>query len=384
MRTSKFNVQECAAVNSSAPNFVGCSPFSLTTGGTSARPASTASTGASGSTLGGDLASIPTAYTNTRIGTASFGGNALLTGSCTVPVFAQVTETSGAVLQFPQVGCALNRGNCCPYDPSEFAGLTKCPSDYTTTAGACCPNGYSIYSTAIGAETPCYSKPSQTYLPASTTSDGQTTLITDTLFSRRYTLIKPAGEQFPKGAIAGIVIGVLVALATPPLIVLFIRRMKTKSANKSEGVEKDGAGATFPPIEPTLDANQQISEVAALSPQELASPDSGIQTPATYKGMPFQSPFVRSPPAYEAPASVPVEMPGSIFMNEHHPAYTGSQIELTPRTPPRSPPHSPSQTASTRSPVLSPSSPFRTDSPSNTNTFIVTPLGSPRFREDMT
>lgn len=82
---------------------------------------------------------MPATYTNTQLNTANFGGSALLTGSCSVPMFAQVTQSAGSVVEFPQIGCALNRGACCPFDPSENAGLTKCPADYSTTAGACCP-----------------------------------------------------------------------------------------------------------------------------------------------------------------------------------------------------------------------------------------------------
>ena len=128
-------------MNSTAPNFVGCSPFSLTTGAAGSSKTSSASGGAStdGTTISGDLASIPAAFTNTRIATATYAGSSLLTGSCTIPLFAQVTERAGDILEFPQVGCALNRGSCCPFDPNQYAGLTKCPADYATTSGACCP-----------------------------------------------------------------------------------------------------------------------------------------------------------------------------------------------------------------------------------------------------
>lgn len=241
--------------------------------------------------------------------------------------------------------------------------------------------GFSVYSAGLGAETPCYSKPTIALLPATTTSG--TALISDTVFSRRYKLVKPPPETFPKGAIAGIVVGVIVALTAPALIIFCIRRMKRNTAAQAAENEKAGTGATFPPTEPTLDHSNLADEAPLHGPQELASPERGPNTPASTKGLPFQSGLAQNRPTVEAPASVPIEMPGSMYMHEHHPAYTASQSDLTPRTPPRSPPHSPSQTASTRSPVLSPSSPFRTDSPSNTNSFTITPLGSPRFREDV-
>lgn len=139
----QFNIQECAAVNSTAPNFVGCSPFSLTTGGTNKQSTATTSASDSGSTgavtISGDAITIPTTYINTQITTADYAGSSLLTGSCSAPMFAQITGTAGAITQFPQVGCASNRGNCCPFNPNEYAGLTQCPADYITTAGGCCP-----------------------------------------------------------------------------------------------------------------------------------------------------------------------------------------------------------------------------------------------------
>lgn len=250
-------------------------------------------------------------------------------------------------------------------------------------------SGYSIYFSAFGAETPCFSKPSQTYLPATTAGGSQVSVITDTVFTRKYALVKPNGPQLSPSAIAGITIGSAIAAAIPFFLVWLLRSMKASKAKDAEG-EKDGAGVTFPPHEPSLDTSQDINEAPSAaktirSPHELASPEGSASVPSTLKGMPlaasiFQSPS--SPPAYEIPAAVPLEMPGSTYIHEHHPAFGGSETEANPRTPPRSPPGSPGMTASTRSPILSPSSPFRVDSPSNMNSITITPIGSPRFREE--
>lgn len=235
-----------------------------------------------------------------------------------------------------------------------------------------------MYTTVIGAETPCVSRLSKAYLPASTISGA--TLITDSVFSRRYILADQGRDSLSGGAIAGIVIGaVLAAAGTPAFLILIIRRIH-RGNNKNTG-EKAGNGSTFPPNEPALDPASQIAEVsgatASRSPQELASPQSS--TPITTKGMPSPANMQRTPsgpPAYEAPATIPIEMPGSTYIYEHHPAY--GTVDGASSTSPRSPPQTPSA-MSTRSPVLSPSSPFRADSPSNTGAFTVTPLGSPRF-----
>ena len=116
-----------------------------------------------------------------------------------------------------------------------------------------------------------------------------------------------------------------------------------------------------------------MSEVPAdpRSPviNELANTEG--TTPATLRSMPY---------TFERPAdSIAHEMPGSMYIHEHHPAFTDSQSDvrtMTASTPPRTPPRSPAQT-STRSPMLSPSSPFRPESLSSAAP-VVTPLESPR------
>jgi hypothetical protein len=50
------------------------------------------------------------------------------------------TGTMGTVTEFPQIGCSDRLESCCPFDSHENAVLTKCPADYFTTAGACCPS----------------------------------------------------------------------------------------------------------------------------------------------------------------------------------------------------------------------------------------------------
>ncbi|KAK5958400.1 hypothetical protein OHC33_000243 [Knufia fluminis] len=268
-------------------------------------------------------------------------------------------------------------------------------------------SGYSVYYTALGAETPCYSKPTKTYLPATSATATGVTVITDTVFSRRYTLVQPPKPTLPTGGIVGITVNAVLFAAAPFIILWLVRRRKAKKAAKHQ---RESTGATFPPVEPTL-LPQQMSEIPAdttspTTPHELASPETGVNTPATMsmKGMPYPSGLTQntpsSPPAYEVPGSTPsdlassmaFEMPGSTYIHEHHPAFGGSSTDLSRASPPRTPPRSPAQTASTRSPVLSPSSPFRTDSPGTSN-IVITPLGSPRplngdspgtrFREQM-
>lgn len=247
-----------------------------------------------------------------------------------------------------------------------------------------------MHVSALGPETPCYSMPSKTYVPATTVSASQVSVVTDMVFSRRYLLVKKSGPQLPPGAIAGITIGSALAAATPFFLVWLLRSIKQSKMDDTGG-EKEGQGATFPPNEPTIETAQTVNKAPATgktySPHELAGPNRGVDTPNTLKSVPFSAPSFRSPsspPAYEVPAAIPLEMPGSTYIHEHHPAYGRPEGEISSRSPAKSPPGSPGITASTRSPILSPSSPFRAESPGNTNSIMITPLGSPRFREDTT
>lgn len=71
---------------------------------------------------------------------ASFEGRPLLTGSCSQPYFAQVTDPFGEVTRFPAVGCSNKYANCCPFDFRQNAVISRCPQDYFTTNQACCPS----------------------------------------------------------------------------------------------------------------------------------------------------------------------------------------------------------------------------------------------------
>lgn len=247
-------------------------------------------------------------------------------------------------------------------------------------------SGYSVYYSAMGAVTPCFSKPAKAYLPASTASGSGVVVVTDAVFSRRYALVGSQNHDLSSGAIAGIVIGAFACVVgIPALIITLLRRHRRKQQTPMTQI--DSTNLTYPSTNPALGSQQRMSQTAITgtiqSVQELASPEAGSKTPAAFKGYPF--PPMGAASAHEAPdsslSSIPVEMPGSTYPHEHHPAHNGSQSELSTQVPPRSP----SGTVGTKSPILSPASPYRTESPSNVGN--ITPLGSPslgpspRFRE---
>lgn len=243
----------------------------------------------------------------------------------------------------------------------------------------------------MGAETPCFSKLAVAYVPATSASGADVTLITNAVFTRKYVLVTPNSSSLSGGAIAGIVVGAFTcALGIPGLIVMLLRRHRKKQEEAQVQTEKPNLA--FPSTQPAFGSHQRVNEGippgTPQTPQELASPEGGVQSAGPVKRLPYNSPSTMSiPPAYEKPASsissIPAEMPGSTHMNEHHPAFSRSQSDLSSRLLPGSP----SSIVDTRSPVMSPATPHRTDSPSNIGT--ITPLGSPalgaspRFREGL-
>ena len=82
----------------------------------------------------------PIVATTGRI--ASYTGEALLTGSCTTPVYASATldaDAGGGIVEYPWLGCSNENSDCCPFDPKTGGQLSLCPSDYVTISDACCP-----------------------------------------------------------------------------------------------------------------------------------------------------------------------------------------------------------------------------------------------------
>ncbi|KAH0829613.1 hypothetical protein FOPE_10363 [Fonsecaea pedrosoi] len=397
----QFNKQECTAVNETAPDFVGCSPAGLSSAlasmsltppaaAPSTQPASTSSSSSnpSISTISGEpVSETPEPTAGKPITAASFVGAPLMTGSCTVPYFAIATDAAGRVTEYPNVGCSPDRPDCCAYEYGLNALITRCPQDYFTTASACCPLGYQIYYTAVGQDTPCYSVPATTLVPASTPAIAGLTLITDHVFSQKYSLVtqQQAKNKFPPGAKIAIPVSIWVVICIVCLATFFWVRRRRKARRAAEA----NRTTTFPPEEPVL---SQMSMSRAPTAHELDSPEGQTGSPGAVRvanGWPiFPS---SSPPAYDPnaagpvglqkqPPSMPQELPGSTFIHEHHPVFspTGSVSAPTEATP-GSPPGTPVQAAATgtekRSPVLS-SVTSRSDAQSPV---FVSPLSSPRL-----
>ena len=180
------------------------------------------------------------------------------------------------------------------------------------------------------------------------------TLITNQVFTRRYELaVKPTASpgSLTKGGIAGAAIGAFInVLIFAGFAWFFWRRRQAKkellaaTAERNQNMEE----VYSPPLSPS-------------GPQELASPNNPPTSPRSSE-WPMGS---SAPPAYRnsmartvsGKSYTPQELPGSTFIHEHHPAFTGDEaserpVTAPPTTPPRSPPRSPLKNAT--SPVVSP------------------------------
>ena len=129
-----FNVNLCARVNVTIPNFLGCAVTSTSAG-------ITAVSTTQGQTSTGILPTftVTPVIISSGASAVTYNGGSLLTGTCTSAQFASATLVGGAILQYPWEGCARSNPGCCPFNVAQPGPLNVCPSDYFTTSGACCP-----------------------------------------------------------------------------------------------------------------------------------------------------------------------------------------------------------------------------------------------------
>ena len=242
--------------------------------------------------------------------------------------------------------------------------------------------GFEIYSTALGAETPCYTIPPTAYVPASTITHSGVTLITDHVFTRKYDLSSSplSSKGLDSGAKAGVAVAVL-AVAALLVAVWALRRRR-----KRERIVEEKSRSTYNSRgreDPVLESSQ---------PHELASSDDP-QSPKS-AGSDWYRTRGLTPELYEenrghiVPTGLiaPQELPGSTFIHENHPAFQTahrsnrvSQIASLPsaRSAPPSPPDSPPRSllVSPQSPPSEPRTPPKT---TMANSPVVSPLAPVR------
>lgn len=183
------------------------------------------------------------------------------------------------------------------------------------------------------------------------------------------------GPVLPTGAKVGIVVNVVLFVGIIIAVIWYRRRKIRKIAEANRAT-------TFPPMEPTMSMTEARGRVS--SAHELASPESQAQTPKSpQSNWPMSS--ASPPPTYEAekrrPVSIkadkPQELPGSTFMNQHHPAFA-SATNSTGKTSPQSPPVTPSTPAGGSVGGSLAVTPSPSASGGGFRSPIVSPLGSPK------
>ncbi|KAL2215825.1 hypothetical protein M432DRAFT_593247 [Thermoascus aurantiacus ATCC 26904] len=170
----------------------------------------------------------------------------ILTGTCTSPRITYATDLAGQLMQFAWMGCSHEQPDCCPFGVCEERTLTACPVNYTTTSGACCPSGFSVYTTAFAQGTPCYSSLSVGLALATSTSTpshkAAAVLVTNLVFTRKFDLASENGNEKERGngglshgVYTGIVVGsVTGAFSLGILSVCFCLRRRKKKKKKRE------------------------------------------------------------------------------------------------------------------------------------------------------
>lgn len=144
-------------------------------------------------------------------------------------------------------------------------------------------------------------------------------MINNKIFTLKYSLITKK-QGLNSGQKAGIAVGALAGLfALVALIYLLHRRRSGKLASEralSGSTEGNFTGGKRISIPPRIHApSQHLSE--------LESPPFAPKTPLSEQAQwsPASTGPIVQPPQ---PSGPPVEMPGSTYINEHHPAYSGA------------------------------------------------------------
>ncbi|MCJ1472242.1 hypothetical protein MMC13_000889 [Lambiella insularis] len=283
------------------------------------------------------VTNIMSAFVTTTTGgpVATFGGQMILTGSCTVPRIAIYELPTGGLLEYP---------------------------------------GWSLLSTELVPYlTPCVTSPTVALLPPSATLSSSVTasIISTQLYTLSYALAAPSSSALSTGAKVGIALGVVAGIFFLLLAYIFIRRYR---AHRDQAVRNAtilrtdvpysrGSAHTTPvsPYNkratfisggtPSMHSVNQTSPVATEPVPELPSPPppvsptrnaywpgnaavAGVRAPgATSPGQMGSAAGSRvgSPGSQASGAMEPVmELPGSTFLHEHHPMYLGPEAKGEP------------------------------------------------------
>ncbi|KAK3331687.1 hypothetical protein B0T19DRAFT_413805 [Cercophora scortea] len=220
------------------------------------------------------------------------GTGQLLVGACSDPTYTLI-DGGDTVYLAAFVGCGADRPECCPWSvsststtvtaarvtqagvlvaggagnfPAPASGvqtnLARCPDDYYSVSGQCCPNGFYKFTSMIAHQTPCFSSLAAKVTPPPVTAGQQdnptdtskpTSAVVNIAWAMGYNVSSDAGgPALSKGATIGIGVGagvVAIALvATAALVILRIRRNKKAALEEqAAAAAANGRGSTYMP-----------------------------------------------------------------------------------------------------------------------------------------
>ncbi|PGG96448.1 hypothetical protein GX51_07817 [Blastomyces parvus] len=218
-------------------------------------------------------------------------------GSCIWPTEdTTFTDSNHHTTVYSQIVCKDNKEHtCCPVEGKPDSPLSACPQGYAVAEeNACCPRGWSVFSTLLGPQTPCYSQFSTGVPPVATASAGtDTTIIRTALFAKKYDLV-PSQTARPS--------------ASP-----------TSSAPSKPSEQEFSA----PPLLSTHELAPTDNQYPAKQPQDVSWTTGTTQSIPT--GPPNSNPHISMAYSTEMTPTIravePQELPGNTFINEYHPAY---------------------------------------------------------------
>lgn len=182
-------------------------------------------------------------------------------------------------------------------------------------------SGWSIYTSALAGETPCYTRSSlaNQFPNATLTASGASaSIISSEVFTLRYALTQKQQSALSVGAKIGIAVGAAGG-GTLALLALAIfvrnRRAQKRAQQEEANMPKPESGDMY---QRGYNGSQAaLSELP--SPQTIRPPTPPLPENALWFNMPLGS---------HAPgrAMTPTELMGSTYINEHHPAYGISPV----------------------------------------------------------
>ncbi|GAB1319885.1 hypothetical protein MFIFM68171_10095 [Madurella fahalii] len=242
-------------------------------------------------------------------------GGELLTADCKSTSYTLV-DGGDMVYYVAFIGCNADRPQCCPWDvsietlPSESDGkgnrvaaepgqfpipadaakgnLARCPRDYYSVSGQCCPNGYYKFTRRVAYQTPCFSSLAEKATPPAITaglaanptdSSLPTSAVVNVAWAMGYNTTGDPSPPLSQGATIGIGVGAgILGISLGVLAAFFIMRWRR---NKKSAVAAERLQQTVQ-LEPHQGMTYHHGYHAPLGSPPLPSSNLGPPAPTKY------------------------------------------------------------------------------------------------------